>query len=398
LLEAVVGMLSSGDPVLSAEATWILTNVASGTSKQTAAVVTAGAIPGLVALFPCESMKVTDNALWALGNIGGDSERLRDLVVQEGGVKPMLDVLDAPEKYTPKVVETASDSRTSQEPETPPETPQTLQLRQALQTLRIHHMVPILTKFIRNTKDETLGSFTNVLRALNYISSDETAAEATLATGIAPRLVELCMAEKDDVQQNAVLCVGQFTAGSEASTEAVIQAGFLSALKFCIPCGHVRTRQTACWAASNIAAGSLSQARALFDHDVIFWVLHVISDQEEEIKTLLEASWALSALVSKGQEYKDLLVRLVQANGMEALSSGLMSPDYSTVSVLISSLETALNQPWSGREGGFRALQGHAWGRSTFSTQAWTGDEGNSCWMHSVEGLKKSLSGIRQAS
>ncbi|KAG8944986.1 Importin alpha subunit (Karyopherin alpha subunit) (Serine-rich RNA polymerase I suppressor protein), partial [Tulasnella sp. 408] len=282
-----------------------------------------------------------DNALWALGNIAGDSERLRDLAVQEGGVKPLLDILDTPEKYPPKLLDTASWALTCY---------LTPRRNADLGYGVTRHIIPILIKLIRNTTDENSDPLTHAVQALNYMSSNETEAEAVVATGIAPRLIELCTAKKYGLQFHALRCVGQFTAGTEASTEAAIQAGFPAALKTCILSEHVDIRTSACWAASNIAAGSLSQAQALFDNGLIPLILHVISNQEEEMKPRHEASWILSTLVGKGQDDNDFLARLVQANCMEAFVSGLSSPDYRTLSVLIQGLENVVDKQWSGRE------------------------------------------------
>ncbi|KIO25532.1 hypothetical protein M407DRAFT_25129 [Tulasnella calospora MUT 4182] len=339
LLEPIVGMLSSDDLKLCAEAAWILANVTSGTSEQTTAVVAAGAIPKLVALFPSESTDVLDNALGVLGNIGGDSQHLRDLVVQEGGVKPVLDVLDTPENHEPKVVDTAAwalsfylDSRKEQK------------LGYEV------HMIPVLIKFIQNTTDETLEAFTDVLRSLDRISFNETAAEAIIATGITSRLVELCAAKNDNLRYHAVHCLGEFTSGSEASTEAPIEAGFLRVMKSCIESEHVGTRQMACWAASNIAAGSLSQAQALFDNDLIPSIFQVISNQEEETETRYDAVWVLFNLADKGRKHNELLVRLVQGNCMEAISIGLSSFHHMTLHNLIRALEYITSTQWSGQE------------------------------------------------
>ncbi|KAG9044596.1 Importin alpha subunit (Karyopherin alpha subunit) (Serine-rich RNA polymerase I suppressor protein) [Tulasnella sp. UAMH 9824] len=352
LLETVVGLLSSDDLEFRAEAAWILTNVASGTSEQAGAVVEAGAIPKLVALFPCDSTDAMDNALWALGNIAGDSERLRDLAVQEGGVKPVLDILDAPEKYTPKLLDTASWALTCFL------TPR----RDADLGYGVtRHMIPVLIKLINNTTDENSEPLVHAVQALNYISSNETAAEAVLATGIAPRLIEFCTAKNYGLQFHALRCIGQFTAGTEASTEAAIQAGLPAVLRTCIPSAHVDIRTSACWVASNIAAGSLSQAQSLFDNDLIPLILHVISNQEEEIKPRHEASWILSTLVGKGKEGNDILVRLVQANCMEAFVSGLSSPDHRTLLMLIEGIENVVDKQWTGREdalGRFRIAGG----------------------------------------
>ena len=173
-------------PDLQFEACWALTNVASGTTEQTGAVVAVGAPPILVELLSSVSPQVREQAVWCLGNVAGENEQCRDYVTSLGIMGPLLrmleDTISSPDSDLEAIVSMCRNATW------------TLSnlCRGRNPPANFEDVKPSLPCLAHLLHHRDIAVITDTLWALSYISDgDNVQIKAVIDVGVCMRLVEL---------------------------------------------------------------------------------------------------------------------------------------------------------------------------------------------------------------
>merc|ERR1719428_1519320 len=258
-----INFLGYDDAKLQFEASWVLTNIASGESHQTQAVVDAGGIPAMLEMLRTANAETKEQVVWAMANIAGDSAKLRDQCLHAGTMDAFLGCLVQYEGKT-EMLKNATWGISN-----------LCRGKPKPHLEYIGKAMPYLCRLLGCTEPEVL---TDALWALSYIADgDENQINLLLQSGVVHTVVQAMGCGNDEYGTPAIRVVGNIATGSHQQTQVILSCGALQHLPHFLHHKKSNLVKEACWLLSNVTAGTQDQIQAVIDAGLLSRILDLCS-------------------------------------------------------------------------------------------------------------------------
>uniref|UniRef100_A0A8C5X9W2 Importin subunit alpha n=1 Tax=Malurus cyaneus samueli TaxID=2593467 RepID=A0A8C5X9W2_9PASS len=308
IIPRMVEFLGRADnAALQFEAAWALTNIASGTSEHTRAVVEGGAIPAFISLLSSPHMHISEQSVWAL-------DCARDLIILVGSFHCLLFQVG----FLRNITWTLSNLCRNKNPCPPLDA--------------VKKILPVLISLLQHEDKDVISDSCWALSYLTDGCNDRI--QVVVDTGILPRLVELMDSPELIVMTPALRAIGNVVTGTDQQTQEAIDAGMLTVLPRLLRHTKPVIQKEAAWALSNIAAGPCQQIQQIINCGLLPPLVELLD--KGDFKAQKEAVWVVANFTTGGRV--EQVVELVRSGVLKPLLNLLLAKDSKTILIILDTL------------------------------------------------------------
>ncbi|XP_042397990.1 importin subunit alpha-2-like isoform X1 [Zingiber officinale] len=284
------------------EAAWCLTNIAAGDPEETKSLMPA--LPLLVAHIGEKSLvAIAEQCAWALGNVAGEGEELRNILLAQGALLPLARLMMSDKGSTARTAAWAlSNLLKGPHP------------KAASELIKIKGVIDAIVQHLRKEDDELV---TEVAWVVVYLSAlSEVAVGLLLKNDVAQLLVgKLAASESLQLLIPVLRSLGNLVAADGYMTDKILIVGYniteqlLSGLIKCLKNEHRVLKKEAAWVLSNIAAGSIKHKELIYSSEAMPLLIHLLLNATFDIRK--EVAYTLGNLCvapSKDLEQPSIIV------------------------------------------------------------------------------------------
>ncbi|KAL8036169.1 hypothetical protein ABFS82_12G139200 [Erythranthe guttata] len=277
-MSTLVQCLSFGSPDEQLlEAAWCLTNIAAGKPEETKAL--SPALPLLIAhMGEKSSLPVAEQCAWALGNVAGEGEDLRNILLSQGALQPLARMIQPNKGSTVRTAAWAL-SNLIKGPES----------KAATELIRIDGVLDAILRHLKKG-DEDLA--TELAWVVVYLTALSNVATNTLAKSDVVQILVERLASSHSLQLLIPLLrsLGNLVAGDSHVTSHILVPGneitvnAIQAMIKCLESEHRVLKKESSWVLSNIAAGSIEHKKMIYSSEVVSLLVRLLSTAPFDIR------------------------------------------------------------------------------------------------------------------
>lgn len=246
------------------EATWCLANLVSGTSEQTATMISKDIIGLFIGILDDQYSQIVEQAIWGLGNIIGDCVHFREKVVKNKVLPKLIKLLQKFDNMSivKNIIWCLSNAcriKPNKEQYTAMKEPVVSMIKAFIVYDDVTIKTDCLLGFSEYCKKNLISHFLeegfllNLRKFYQYLYSTDVPYENVQA--------ELSAVHK---------IIGNITNGDDFDTGKIINQNFLKDLNVTMKIDNALCKREICWILSNIAAGTSGQINALINEPGLF--------------------------------------------------------------------------------------------------------------------------------